>query len=161
MWSRALNGTAMVQERTNSSKVFYFWGHCQNEPPEVLSPLVSVFSALSVFQVCVLVSHMLHVWYIYLYLGDFWGKCWLKTQHHGAYGWTAPRRISSWRFAMDSSKSGGWTLGSKKWAGNKGHELTLFRKKNFYKQKTYMCVYNCIIVYICICMLLFTYLNFI
>ena len=47
-----------------------------NEPPEVLSPLVSVFSALSIFQVCVLVSHMLHVWYIYLYLGDFWGKCW-------------------------------------------------------------------------------------
>ena len=22
------------------------------------------------------IAHMLHVWYIYLHLGDLWGKCW-------------------------------------------------------------------------------------
>ena len=28
------------------------------------------------FQNIVKISHMLHVWYIYLHLGHLWGKCW-------------------------------------------------------------------------------------
>jgi hypothetical protein len=31
-------------------------------------------------------TQMLHIWYIYLHLDDFWGKCWYIFQHHGAYG---------------------------------------------------------------------------
>ena len=38
-------------------------------------------------------SHMLHVWYIYLHFGDFQGKC-AKRSIPGAYGYDGPCRCA-------------------------------------------------------------------
>ena len=130
MWSRALNGTAMVQERTNSSKVFYFWGHCQNKWT-TRSPIavgLGFLRFIDFSSLCFGFPYAPCMVYLPIF-GWFLGQMLVKNPAPWSIWVNRTRRISSWRFAMDSSKSGGWTLGSKKWAGNKGHELTLFRKK--------------------------------
>ena len=34
-----------------------------------------------------IMTHTIHVWYIYLHFVDFYGKCWQIYQSHGSYAW--------------------------------------------------------------------------